>query len=111
MVITASTPANPLLNAATPEPIGGGIHDYSLGQPGQTFGQSDIDPDEQSIIFPFILNDDQSPEGVESFQLTITPTVGFPTYRSPTTLFTTTLINIIDDDGKFKAMIIMILSI
>ena len=111
VVITASTPANPLLNAATPEPIGGGIHDYSLGQPGQTFGQSDIDPDEQSIIFPFILNDDQSPEGVESFQLTITPTVGFPTYRSPTTLFTTTLINIIDDDGKFKAMIIMILSI
>ena len=100
--ITPSTPANPHLNAATIEPVGGGIHDYSLGQAGQTFSLLCFEPYEQSIIFPFILNGDTFPEGVESFQATITPTVGFPTYGSPTTLFTTTLINIIDDDGKFK---------
>ena len=102
VIITPSTPADPRLNAATLEPVGGGIHDYSLGNPGQTFVDSYIGPDVQSRIFNFILNGDQSPEGVESFQLTITPSEGFPTYRSPTTLFTTTLINIIDDDGKFK---------
>ena len=102
VIITPSNPADPRLNAATIETFDGGIHDYSLGLPGQTFGQSDIGPDEQSIIISFFLNGDQSPEGVESFQLTITPSEGFPTYISPTTLFTTTLINIIDDDGKFK---------
>ena len=101
VVITTSTPADPHLNAATLEPVGGGIHDYSLGTPGQTYSIIEINPDVQSIRFNFFLNGDQSPEGVESFQATIIPK-GFPTYRSPTTLFTTTLINIIDDDGKFK---------
>ena len=111
VVITTSTPANPLLNAATIESVGGGIHDYSLGQAGQTFSVQDIEPNQQSVIFPFILNGDTFPEGVESFQATITPNVGFPTYGYPTTLFTTTLINIIDDDSKFKAIIFMILYI
>ena len=111
VVISTSTPTDSTLNAATPEPIGGGIHDYSLGLAGQTFGVKDIDSDVQSIRFSFFLNGDQSLERVESFQATITPSEGFPTYRSPTTLFTTTLINIIDDDGKFKAIIFMILSI
>ena len=111
VVITASTPADPRLNAATLEPVGGGIHDYSLGQPGQTIRIIEFVPNVQSTRFIFFLNGDQSPEGVESFQLTITPAEGFPTYRSPTTLFTTTLINIIDDDSKFKAIIFMILSI
>ena len=106
VVITASTPADPHLNAATPEPDGGGNYDYSLGQPGQTFGVNDIGPDVQSITFTFFLNDDQFPEGVESFQATITPSEGFPTYRSPTTFFTSTLINIIDDDGKFPCVIV-----
>ena len=111
VVITPSNPADPLLNAATLEPVDGGNYDYSLGTAGQTFGVNDIDPDVQSVRFNFILNGDRSLERVESFQATITPAEGFPTYRSPTTLFTTTLINIIDDDGKFKAIIFMILSI
>ena len=105
VVITPSTPADPRLNAATIEPVGGGIYDYSLGQAGQTFSVQDIEPDQQSVIFPFILNSDTFPEGLEAFQATITPSEGFPTYRSPTTLFTSTLINIIDDDSKFKAII------
>ena len=111
VVITVSSPANRLLRAATIEPVGGGNHDYSLGQPGRTFVQSDFEPDEQSIRFPFFLNGDMFPEGLEAFQATITPAEGFPTYGSPTTLFTTTSINIIDDDSKFKAIIFMILSI
>ena len=111
VIITPSTPPDPRLNAATPELVGGEIHDYSLGTPGETFRHMDIEPDEQSRIFLFFLNGDQYPERVESFQLTITPSEGFPTYRSPTTLFTTTLINIIDDDSKFKAIIFMILYI
>ena len=102
VVITTSTPADPRLNAATIEPIGGGNYDYSLLDPGQTFSTRDIGPDVQSIRFTFFLNGDTFPEGVESFQATITPSEGFPTYRSPTTLFTSILINIIDDDGKYK---------
>ena len=101
VIITTSTPADPLLNPATIEPVGGGIHDYSLGQAGQTFSVQDFEPDEQSLIFPFILNGDTFPEGVEAFQVTITPSEGFPTYGNPTTLFTTTSIKIIDDDSKF----------
>ena len=111
VIITPSNPANPLLNAATIEPVGSGVHDYSLGQAGQTFTQQDFEPDQQSVTFPFILNGDTFPEGLEAFQATITPAEGFPTYGNPTTLFTSTLINIIDDDSKFKAIIFMILSI
>ena len=111
VVITPSTPANPLLNAATLEAIGDENYDYSLGTAGQTFLQQDFEPNQQSVIFPFILNGDTFPEGLEAFQATITPNVGFPTYGNPTALFTTTLINIIDDDSKFKAIIFMILYI
>ena len=108
MYIAASTPADPRLNAAKPETGGGGIYDYSLGTAGQTFIVQEIVPDVQSIRFTFFLNGDQSPEGIESFQATIIPSEGFPTYRSPTTLFTSTLINIIDDDGKLKTIIFII---
>ena len=112
VVITASTPTDSRLNPATPEPVGGGIYDYSLADPGQTFTTRDIDPDVQSIRFTFFLNGDTFPEGIESFQATITPSEGFPTYGNPTTLFNTTLISIIDDDSKSKAIIIfMTLSI
>ena len=111
VIITPSTPANPLLNPATLEPAGGGIYDYSLGTGGQTFTLQDFEPDQQSVTFPFILNGDTFSEELEAFQATITPNVGFPTYGNPTTLFTTTLINIIDDDSKFKAITFMILSI
>ena len=100
MVITTSTPADPRLNAATREPLSGGIHDYSLGISGQTFITREFNPDVQHITFNFFLNGDTFPEGIESFQATITPAEGFPTYGNPTTLFTSTLINIIDDDCK-----------
>ena len=100
VVITASTPTDPRLNAATLEHRGGG--DYSLGPLGLTSLTRDIEPDMQSIRFTFFLNGDTFPEGVESFQATITPSEGFPTYGTPTTLFNSTLINIIDDDSKFK---------
>ena len=105
VVITTSTPADPHLNAATLEPVGGEIYDYSLGQPGQTYTTRDIDPDVQSIKFTFFLNGDTFAEGIESFQATITPSEGFPNYGNPVTLFTSTLINIIDDDSKSRAII------
>ena len=111
VIVTPSTPANPLLNPATLEPVGGGIYDYSLGTAGQTFIQQDFEPDQQSVTFPFILNGDTFPEGLEAFQATITPGEGFPIYGNPSTLFTTTLINIIDDDCKSRAIIFMTLSI
>ena len=111
MGITTSTPTDSTLNAATPEPLGGGNYDYSLGVPGQIFITRIFDPDVQSITFNFFLNGDTFPERVESFLATITPLEGSPTYGNPVTLFTSTSINIIDDDGKFKAIIFMILSI
>ena len=112
VVITASTPTDSRLNPATPEPTGDGIYDYSLGYPGQIYIIRDIVPYVQSITFNFFLNGDTFPEGIESFQATITPSEGFPTYGNPTTLFNTTLISIIDDDSKSKAIIIfMTLSI
>ena len=100
VVITPSTPADPRLNAATREPFGGGNYDYSLGNPGENFTTRDIAPNVQSIRFNFFLNGDTFPERIESFQATITPSEGFPTYGNPLTLFTSTLINIIDDDCK-----------
>ena len=111
VVITASTPPDPRLNPATPEPVGGGIHDYSLGVPGQTFITKEFSPDVQNVTFNFFLNGDTFPEGIESFQASITPSEGFPTYGNPVTLFPSTSINIIDDDSKFKAIIFMILYI
>ena len=113
VVITSSTPTDSRLNPATPEPVGGGgNYDYSLGVPGQTFITREFDPNVQRITFNFFLNGDTFPEGIESFQATITPSEGFPTYGNPTTLFNTTLISIIDDDSKSKAIIIfMTLSI
>ena len=106
VIITPSTPADPRLNPATLEPVGGGIYDYSLGTAGQTFIQQDFEPNQQNTTFLFILNGDTFPEGLEAFQASITPAEG-----NPSTLFTTTSINIIDDDSKFKAIIFMILSI
>ena len=112
VVITASTPTDSHLNHATPEPTGdSGIYDYSLGEPRQTFTIRDIYPDIQSTRFNFFLNGDTFPEGIESFQATITPSEGFPTYGNPVTLFTSTLINIIDDDSKSRAIIFLTLSI
>ena len=108
VVIPTSTPTDPRLIAATREPVDGGNYDYSLGDPGVSFLTREFTLDVQSIRFNFFLNGDTFPEGVESFQATITPSEGFPTYRSPTTLFTTTLINIIDDDSKFKTIIFII---
>ena len=112
VVITTSTPADPRLNPATLQLVGGGNYDYSLRQAGQTFSVPLLfEPNQQSVIFPFFLNGDTFPEGLESFQATITPTERFPTYGNPATLFTTTLINIIDDDCKSRAIIFMTLSI
>ena len=108
MGITTSTPTDSTLNAATLEPVGGGIYDYSLGTAGQTFIIRDITPEVQSTRFKFFLNGDTFPEELESFQATITPSERFPTYGNPVTLFTSTLINIIDNDSKSKAIIIFI---
>lgn len=89
------------LTAATLESNQSGNYDYSLGHPGKPTAILRIDPDEQSVTFPFFLNHDELPEGTETFQARAIPSDGFPTYRNPSSLFAETLISIRDNDSEF----------
>ena len=80
-------------------------YDYSLGRPNQTKYNVLFQPTVDRIAFVFSLNFDLAVEGTETFQATSaqpTPSDYFPVYQSPTgiTAFASTLIHILDDDGK-----------
>ena len=88
------------LQAATLQSVNGISYDYSIGQPGRVFTLINFPPESQNISFHFFLNHDTLPEGTETFQASAVTNSGFPTFETPTNLFATTLINIIDNDGK-----------
>ena len=89
------------LQAATLQSVNGVSYDYSIGSPGVVFTIIDFPPGSQNITFPFFLNHDTLPEVTETFQASVMANNGFPSFETPTNLFTNTLINIIDNDGKF----------
>ena len=80
--------------------------DYSFGLPGQTKINRLFAPTVDRIPFVFSLNPDLAVEGTETFRATsaqVTPSGDFPVFQTPTgvTAFATTLINILDNDGKY----------
>ncbi len=80
--------------------------DYSFGLPGQIKINRLFAPTVDRIPFVFSLNPDLAVEGTETFRATsaqVTPSGDFPVFQTPTgvTAFATTLINILDNDGKY----------
>ena len=81
--------------------------DYSLGLIGQTKQTILFPPTVDRIAFLFLLNPDLAVEGTETFRVTsaqVTPSGDFPVFQTPggVTAFTTTLIHILDNDGKYQ---------
>ena len=80
--------------------------DYSLGGIlGQTKQCRLFPPTVDRIPFVFLLFHDLAVEGTETFQATsaqVTPSGNFPVFQTPSgvTAFATTLIHILDNDGK-----------
>ena len=95
--VTVSTPTSG--NAATLESVTE-LGDYSLGFPGVYFRQLLFLPDEQEIMFTFILFGDTKPEGTEAFRAIISTIEGTPTFQEPIIAFPNTAIQILDTDSK-----------
>ena len=79
--------------------------DYSFGVRGQTKVNMLFEPKVDRIAFVFSLNTDLAVEGTETFRATsaqVTPSGNFSVFLTPTGVgaFATTLIHILDDDGK-----------
>ena len=81
--------------------------DYSFGLPDLTKLNRLFAPTDDRIPFVFSLNPDLAVEGTETFQATsaqVTPSGDFPVFQPPAgvTAFATTLIHILDNDGKYQ---------
>ena len=81
--------------------------DYSLGAIGQTKRNVLFPPTMNRMPFVFSLNPDLIVEGNETFRATsapVTPSGNFSIFQAPTgvTAFATTLIHILDNDGKYQ---------
>ena len=81
--------------------------DYSFGSLGQTRQNVLFPSTMDRIAFVFSLNPDLAKEGTETFRATsaqATPIGFFPLYQTPggVTAFATTLIHILDNDGKYQ---------
>ena len=85
--------------------------DYSFGVIGQTKQNVLFPPTVDRIAFVFSLSHDLGVEGTETFRVTsapVTPSGNFPIFLTSAslTVFTTTLINILDNDGKYQLCIL-----
>ena len=81
--------------------------DYSFGVVGQTKQNVLFAPADDRIAFVFSLNPDLAVEGTECFRATsaqVTPSGDFPVFQTPSgiTAFPSTIICIIDNDGKYQ---------
>ena len=84
-------------------------YDYSLGGPGVTKVNVIFPPTVDRIPFVFSLNPDLAVEGKETFRATsaqVTPSGDYPVFQTPSGInaFATTLIHIIDNDGKYQLL-------
>ena len=84
--------------------------DYSFGLVNQTKQNVLFPPTVDRIPFVFSLNPDLAVEGTETFRTTsaqVTPSGDFPVFQTPSGVnaFATTLINILDNDGKYQLCI------
>ena len=84
--------------------------DYSFGILGQTKRNIFFSPTDYRIAFGFSLNPDLGVEGTETFRATsalFRPMGDFPFFQTPSDVnaFSTTLIHILDNDGKYQLCI------
>ena len=78
--------------------------DYGLEGGNDTNTQQNIfPPQSQNISIYFFLNPDDSPEGTESFQVSLRSDLGFPAFENPLNLSTNAQIIILDNDCKCYA--------
>ena len=80
--------------------------DYSFGLPNQTKVNVLLPPTVDRIPFTFSLEPDLAIEGTEIFRAIsaqVTPSGDFPVFQTPSGVnaFATTLIRILDNDGKY----------
>ena len=85
--------------------------DYSFGLPDQTKVNVLFPPTVDRIAFVFSLNPDLAVEGTETFRVTsaqVIPSGFYPVFQTPAgvTAFATTLIHILDNDGKYHLCIL-----
>ncbi len=77
-------------------------NDYVVTNPGEGTIILELSPDEQRLHFPFSLFPDDVAEGTEAFQASIQPSENplHPVFTDPSAgvLYSSTYINIIDDD-------------
>ena len=81
--------------------------DYSFTVPDQTKQSVQFPPTVYRIPFVFTVAPDLAVEGTETFRATsaqVTPSGDFPVFLTPSgvTAFATTLIHILDNDGKYQ---------
>ena len=86
-------------------------YDYFIGVLGRTKKNVLFPPTVDRIAFVFSLSHDLGVEGTETFRVTsapVTPSGNFPIFLTSAslTVFTTTLINILDNDGKYQLCIL-----
>ena len=94
--ISASSPTTEI-NPATLESLNE-LGDYTLGVFGVSFWQLIFSPNVQEIPFYFTLYGDDTAEGTEAFQATISTVPGTPTFQNSTIASLTTTIRISDND-------------
>ena len=78
--------------------------DYDLGFPGVSFRQLPFPANRQEITFTFFLFGDETAEGTEAFRAIISTVEGTPTFQDPNIASLTTMIKIMDDDGKWNTL-------
>ena len=78
-----------------------GNYDYFLGgAPGENVQLREIPPNIQTTSISFFLLPDLIPEGTESFTIITVQSQGSPAIEAPITIFSSTRIDIIDNDCK-----------
>ena len=107
--LTAGDPGGNI-KSATIETSNTNNFDYSFGLLDQTTQNRLFAPEDDRIPFVFSVHPDTAVEGTETFRATsapVTPSGNFSVFQAPRgiTAFATTLINIIDSNGKYQLCI------
>ena len=100
--LTVGEPGGNFKPATIASPNTNQSFDYSLGLPEDVLFPPTVD----RIAFVFSLNPDLAVEGTETFRANsaqVTPSGDFPVFQTPAgvTAFATTLIHILDNNGKY----------
>ncbi len=86
--------------------------DYTLGGINGTNSQARIiQPNVQNITISFLLLTDEIPEGTETFRISSSAQENFPTFEAPTTIFTSAVISILDNDCEYCYLVTLLIKL